>query len=143
MLHTGLLHRSPDDAKVCTPESPCPLKILCSSDAGYQGGNQRKQDPTASNMHVQGVPGSQDLHDKGEEMVPPQPVVLEGVGGDVIRAGKVQQQERCPEGDQPVLAHSASQGQGAEGIRRRAVRQLVCQPEKQPLCAAALTPPDP
>ena len=89
-------------------------------------------------MLVDDIPCSQDLHHKGQKMVLPQLVILEGVGRDVVGASKVKQQEGRPEGDQLVLAQGAAEGEVAEGIYRGVVRQLVCQPEKEPFGAAAL-----
>ena len=94
-------------------------------------------------MLVDDVPGSQEMHDKSQKMALPQLVILKGVCPDVVRASKVQQQEWRPEGDEPVLTQGAAKGEVAKGIHRRAVGQLVCQPEEEPFGAAALTPADP
>jgi hypothetical protein len=94
-------------------------------------------------MVVDDVPCSQHLHHESQQVALPQLVVLEGVGRDVVRASEVQQQEGRPEGDQPVLPQGANEGEGAEGVNGGAVRQLVCQPEEEPLEAAALLPADP
>ena len=45
-----------------------------------------------------------DLHHESEEVAQPELVVLEGVGGDGVRATEVKQEERSPERHELVSA---------------------------------------
>jgi hypothetical protein len=90
-------------AEVGAPERTCPLSILCTPDKEYQDGSQHGEEPVANNVLVEDIYGSQNLHPKAQKVAPPELVVLQGIGGDVVWAAKVQQEEWRPVGNQLVV----------------------------------------
>nr|CAB3472189.1 unnamed protein product [Digitaria exilis] len=90
---------------------------------------------------IKDISSTQHLHEKSEEVALPQLVVLQGVGGNVVGATEVQQQERRPERHELVLAQSAAEGKVAQSIRRGGVSQLVRQPEEAYPYATVFMPP--
>lgn len=66
-------------------------------------------------------------------------VVLQGVGGDVVRTTGIEQQERSPEGHQLQLLRSASEGQLAERVRCDPTTELARRPQDGYLHANRIT----
>ncbi|WVZ83533.1 hypothetical protein U9M48_030670 [Paspalum notatum var. saurae] len=56
---------------------------------------------------VEDVAGCGHLHGERLQMAQPQPVVLDGIGRDVVLPAKVEQQERCPQRHQLMLSRPA------------------------------------
>ncbi|BAS87829.1 Os04g0155750, partial [Oryza sativa Japonica Group] len=130
----------PDGAEVGPPERVRPLPVLGGAYHGHQDGSHHDHHPVAGDVLVEDIPYSEDLYDKSHEVTLPELVVLEGVGGDVVWAAKVQQEEWCPERNQVVLSCGAAQGKITDGVYCGRVGQLVRQPEDEPLHRRSFAP---
>ncbi|BAS87774.1 Os04g0143566 [Oryza sativa Japonica Group] len=120
-----LLNCAPDGAQVPIVERPYPLPVLDNTDDEHQPRRGRKHSQAAAaaaagRCDENGVAGGKDLgEESGQQQAQPELVVLDGVGADVIRATKVDQQQRRPERQQLLALprhQRAVDGEVAEAI---------------------------
>jgi hypothetical protein len=76
------------------------------------------------------------------QVAQPELAVLKSVGGNVVRAAKVQQQERRPERHQLVLSTPAAERKVSDRIYRGRISQQVRLPEEDPRDGGGLATAD-
>ena len=119
------LRGAPDVAQLVTSERMYPLAVLEKADDKHQDVSSRSH-VADDDMFVEDIASSKELEKKDLQVAKPELAVLEGVGGDVIRAAEMKQKEWRPEGCQPVIARHGAEGEVAKGVYRGGVSQQVC-----------------
>ena len=127
------VHGFPDGAQVALVERPHSLPILGNTHGEHQPCRREHRPAGGGECFVEDGGGAEDLREELENLLLPEPVIVDGVGSDGVRAADMEQQQRRPQRHQLLpIRRPGADGEVAKAECRGEDGQLVRDPDNAP-----------